>query len=116
MEKLFIAAAAVVVVVVVVVAAVVVVGDDDGDDDDSDDDFDEVDNDYVVDDDDDDSIISIVVGRTRESFDRKGDRSGRVRLFPLEIKYKWTSVPWGIQACPGGVVPTSGQSRVSGAK
>lgn len=66
------------------------------------------------DDDDDDEVSCIVVGRTRESFDRKGDRSGRVRLLPLEIEHKWTSVPWGIQACSVGVVPTSGQSRVSG--
>lgn len=40
-----------------------------------------------------DDVISIVVGRTRKSFDRKGDRSGRVRLFPLKIKHKWTGVP-----------------------
>lgn len=68
------------------------------------------------DDNDDDDVSCIVVGRTRESFDRKGDRSGRVRLLPLETEHKWTSVPWGIQACSVGVVPTSGQSRVSGAQ
>lgn len=67
-------------------------------------------------DDDDDDVSCIVVGRTRESFDRKGDRSGRVCILPLEIEHKWTSVPWGIQACPVGVVPTPGQSRVSGAQ
>lgn len=66
------------------------------------------------DDDDDDEVSCIVVGRTRESFDCKGDRSGRVRLLPLETEHKWTSVPWGIQAGSVGVVPTSGQSRVSG--
>lgn len=68
------------------------------------------------DDNDDDDVSCIVVGRTRESFDRKGDRSGRVRLLPLETEHKWTSVPWGIQAGSVGVVPTSGQSRVSGAQ